>query len=162
MGNRVAAIGLAGLLATSGVLAASGAEAGLGCREDTVWLRGEFGKARFTVDLADDAEERARGLMFVEKMPASRGMLFAYGDEGPRGFWMKNTLIPLDMIFADASGTVVSVHANAKPHDTTTIWSGAPAKYVLEINGGMASMLGITPGVELRHPVIEEAAWACE
>lgn len=131
------------------------------CREDTLHLRGPFGKARFSIDVADDAQERAKGLMHVEKMPASYGMLFVYPSPQRVAFWMKNTLLPLDMIFADASGVVQHVHANAVPGDLTSIPGGDDIQYVLEINGGMAGMLGIRPGAELRHPSITDAAWPC-
>ncbi len=154
MGSRAVALML--VLAAAGPLEAAGA-----CRDDTVWLRGPFGEARFSVDLADSPQERSRGLMFVERMPASRGMLFVYPDARPVAFWMKNTLIPLDMIFADGQGVVVRVHENAVPGDLTSIPSGAPAQFVLEINGGLARQLGIAPGAELRHPAIEGAAWPC-
>ena len=107
------------------------------------------------------AAERAQGLMNVEKMPAAAGMLFVYDRERPVSFWMKNTLIPLDMIFADAEGRVVAIHENAIPHDETPIPSGAPSQYVLEINGGLASTLGIEVGSEMKHPAIEAAAWPC-
>ena len=162
MGSRAAALTLG--LALAAALPAPPARAeDAACRDDTVWLRGDFGKARFTVDIADDAAERAQGLMFVESMPSSRGMLFVYPDERPGvAFWMKNTLIPLDIVFADAAGRVVRVHENAIPGDETSLPAGAPVQYVLEINGGLAARLGIGPGAEMRHPAIAGAAWPCE
>lgn len=132
------------------------------CREDTLWLRGDWGSARFRVSVADDAQERAQGLMNVQQMPSSTGMLFAYQREQPVAFWMKNTFLPLDMIFADASGTVVHVHPDAVPHDETPIPSGQPAQYVLEINAGLSAQLGIAPGSLIQHPAIETPAWPCE
>jgi uncharacterized membrane protein (UPF0127 family) len=78
-------------------------------------------------------------------------------------FWMKNTLIPLDMIFADAAGRVTRVHAMAVPGDETPVEGGAGVQFVLEINGGLAERLGIAPGAELRHPAIGDgAAWPCD
>ncbi|PLL13686.1 hypothetical protein C0V75_06235 [Tabrizicola sp. TH137] len=120
--------------------------------------------ARFTVDVADDGAERAQGLMFRESMPASAGMLFVYEAPQRASFWMKNTLIPLDMIFADETGRVTRVHENAVPHDTTPIDGGDAVRFVLEINGGLAARMGIAAGAELRHPAIpqETAAWPCE
>ncbi|WP_425075036.1 DUF192 domain-containing protein [Sagittula sp. S175] len=132
------------------------------CADNTLNLRGDFGQARFTVDLAVTPEERNKGLMFVEKMPTSKGMLFVYERPQQVAFWMKNTLIPLDMIFADARGVVQNVHSNAIPGDLTAIPGEGMIQYVLEINGGLAAMLHITPGTELRHPLIEEGAWPCE
>ncbi|MEM9971252.1 MAG: DUF192 domain-containing protein [Pseudomonadota bacterium] len=135
------------------------------CADDTVELRGDFGAARFTVEVADDAQERSLGLMNRETMPTGAGMLFVYPAPQRAGFWMKNTLIPLDMIFADETGTVTKVHENAIPLDETLIDGGAGVKFVLEINGGLAGAMGIAEGTEMRHPAIEEtgvAAWPCE
>jgi hypothetical protein len=133
------------------------------CRSDQVQLRGDWGQARFTVELADDAAERAQGLMHRTSMPQAAGMLFVYPETRTVGFWMKNTLIPLDMIFLDATGTVARVHSNAIPGDLTPIMGGGDIKAVLEINGGLAQRLGVVPGTQLRHPafVAERAAWQC-
>ncbi|ETX27319.1 DUF192 domain-containing protein [Roseivivax isoporae] len=158
MGNRRHAQALAAaLMIAPGV-------AGAACAPDALSLRGDFGTARFAVDVADTPEERARGLMFVEEMPRFTGMLFVYERPQPVSFWMKNTLIPLDIIFADASGTVQRVHPDAVPGDLTAIPGGDGIQYVLEVNGGMSESLGIAPGVELQHPAIpgEAAAWPCE
>lgn len=134
------------------------------CAVDTVDVRGPAGQQRFTVEVADDGAERAQGLMFRESMPMSAGMLFVYDEPGTVSFWMKNTLIPLDMIFADARGVVTRVHANAVPGDTTAIAGGDAVQFTLEINGGLAARMGIVEGAELRHPAIaqETAAWPCE
>ncbi|WGW02924.1 DUF192 domain-containing protein [Tropicibacter oceani] len=158
MGSRLGALTLAWGLA----LGATPGFAAVLCDDGAVWLRGDFGKVRFGVDVADDAAERARGLMFVEDMPSSRGMLFVYPSAQPVAFWMKNTLIGLDMIFADETGVVQKVHANAIPGDLTAIEGGGDIRYVLEINGGLAAQMGIQPGAQLRHPAIEGAAWPCE
>ena len=156
MGSRIAAVTLcAALVAGAGVAAQT-------CRDDTVWLRGEFGSARFSVDIADDPAERSQGLMFVDDMPRSHGMLFVYPDARPVAFWMKNTLIPLDIIFADAQGRVIRVHENAVPHDETALPGGGDVQYVLEINGGLAARMGIAAGTEMRHPAIRDAAWPCD
>jgi uncharacterized membrane protein (UPF0127 family) len=134
------------------------------CAPGRVDLRWEGGRESFVIEVADDAEERAQGLMFREEMPLNAGMLFVYDAPRRVGFWMKNTLIPLDMVFADATGTVTRVHANAVPGDLTPIDGGDGVQYVLEINGGLAGKLGITPGAVLRHPAIpaDSAAWPCE
>lgn len=133
------------------------------CSDDVVYLRGDWGSARFSVDVADTPELRSRGLMFVEEMPSMHGMLFVYERAETVSFWMKNTLIPLDMIFANAAGVVQRVHENAVPGDLTSIPGGADIQFVLEINGGMADRLGIDEGTEMRHPAIadDSAAWAC-
>lgn len=133
------------------------------CRPDLVQLRGDWGQARFSVELADDQAGRAQGLMHRESMPQASGMLFVYENSRTVGFWMKDTLIPLDMIFLDATGTVVRVHSNAIPGDLTPIMGGNDIKAVLEINGGLANRLGIAAGSQLRHPSFtqERAAWKC-
>ena len=121
----------------------------------TLDVTGDFGTARFSVEVADEPDERAKGLMFVEALGPREGMLFVYEAERPGiAFWMRNTLIPLDMIFADADGVVISVHANAVPLDETPIPAGAPAQFVLEIPGGRAAALGIGAGDRLVHPAI--------
>jgi uncharacterized protein len=119
--------------------------------------------SRFTVEVADDDAERARGLMQRESMPTAAGMLFVYPRAGNVSFWMENTLIPLDMIFADSTGRVKRVHENAVPLDRTPIPGGAGIQYVLEINGGLARRMGIAEGAMLRHPAIDQtvAAFPC-
>ncbi|MDU8942165.1 DUF192 domain-containing protein [Ovoidimarina sediminis] len=149
------------------VLAAANLAAGIAnaaCVPDVVEVRGDWGKARFTVDIADDPQERARGLMHVPEMAQSRGMLFLYDAPHHATFWMKNTLIPLDMIFIGEDGVVTHVHENAIPHDETVIDGGEGVVAVLEINGGLSSRFGIEPGDALRHPGIDQnlAAWPCE
>jgi hypothetical protein len=145
-----------------GLLAASAASAA--CTDTAVDLRGDWGTARFTVEVADDPAERAQGLMNRPTMPASAGMLFLYDAPQRATFWMKNTLIPLDMIFLDDTGTVTRIHENAVPLDETTIDGGEGVVAVLEVNGGLAAAIGITEGSQLRHPGLDQsrAAWPCE
>ncbi|CUH54389.1 DUF192 domain-containing protein [Shimia marina] len=133
------------------------------CREDTLWLKGDWGQARFTVEVADTRSARAEGLMHRSAMPASAGMIFVYDRTGPVSFWMRNTLIPLDMLFADEHGVIQRIHHEAIPLDETPIPGGEAIRYVLEINGGMAKSLGITEGSAMRHPSFlqEIANWPC-
>ncbi|MRU14021.1 DUF192 domain-containing protein [Roseovarius sp. A21] len=133
------------------------------CREDRAILRGDWGQAQFTIEVADDNAERSKGLMNRESMPKSAGMLFVYPRPKTVGFWMKNTLIPLDMIFMDRTGTVQHIHHQAQPGDLRPKFGGDNIQYVLEINGGLAEQMGIAPGTQLRHPTIPEdrAAWPC-
>lgn len=130
------------------------------CRDDRVTVRGDWGQANFTVDVADDPTERGRGLMFVEQMPTMGGMLFVYDSPQRATFWMRNTLIELDMLFAAPDGTVINLHENAIPMDETTIEGGDGVLFVLEINGGMSARLGIEVGDILQHPAIVENAVA--
>jgi uncharacterized membrane protein (UPF0127 family) len=105
----------------------------------------------FTVELALTPQQRAQGLMFREDMAPDAGMLFLFDREALRSFWMKNTLIPLDLIFIDSQGVIVSIAHDAIPHDETPIPSGLPAVGVLELNGGIAAALSIHPGDRVIH-----------
>ena len=101
---------------------------------------------KFDVELATTPDQRAQGLMFRKSLGANAGMLFLYPDEEPVAFWMKNTLIPLDMLFIKADGTIAHIAHSAVPLDETPIPSTAPVKAVLEVNGGTANALGIKEG----------------
>ncbi|MGB5871252.1 MAG: DUF192 domain-containing protein [Albidovulum sp.] len=127
-------------------------------------LRWQEGGARFSVEIADDSAERAQGLMFRDSMRASAGMLFVYDRPQKLSFWMRNTLIPLDIIFISAEGVVTHIHPMAVPKDETPIDGGGEAQFVLEINGGLAAGLGLEEGAVLRHPAIDEKAakWPCD
>ena len=90
-------------------------------------------------------------------MPKDFGMMFIFNDEQERGFWMKNTLIPLDMIFIKKNGLIHHVHANAQPHDLTSVKSNGPVIAVFEINGGMAEKLNIKAGDMINHPFFNQS-----
>jgi uncharacterized membrane protein (UPF0127 family) len=144
-------------------LAPAPALAEAACASGRIDLRWPGGAESFAVEVADEPAERSRGLMFREALDPAAGMLFVYESPRRASFWMKNTLIPLDMIFADVTGRVTRVHADAVPGDTTPIDGGDGVAFVLEINGGLAARLGIVPGAELRHPAIgTAAAWPCD
>jgi uncharacterized membrane protein (UPF0127 family) len=140
-----------------------GSAAHAGCTADTVQLRGPSGVQQFRVEVADTDAEREQGLMFRATMASSAGMLFAFDPPKHAVFWMKNTLIPLDMIFADKAGRVTRVHSNAIPQDLTPIDGGDGVAFVLEINGGLAARMGIAEGTALRSPLVAQpsAAWPC-
>ncbi|MEM9248641.1 MAG: DUF192 domain-containing protein [Pseudomonadota bacterium] len=133
------------------------------CNAAHVDLRGDWGQARFSVEVVDTPETRAQGLMFRESMAQSAGMLFVYQSAQAPTFWMRNTLIPLDMVFARPDGVVQHVHPEAVPLDEETHISGGEGiLVVLEINGGVAARFGIAPGTEMRHPAFgADAAWPC-
>ena len=103
--------------------------------------RGE--ELEFDIYLATDFEQQRRGLMFVREMPARTGMLFVYERDEIRSMWMKNTYIPLDMVFARADGTVINVVSDTVPQTLHSHRSTEPARYVLELNAGTARRLGI-------------------
>ena len=102
----------------------------------------------FNLELAKTDEEKAKGLMFREYLPKRSGMLFIFEDTAPRSFWMKNTLIPLDMIFLDESMTVVEIKQKVPPckADPCPSYPSKPAKYVLEINAGIVEKNNINVG----------------
>lgn len=107
----------------------------------------------FRVEVMRTDAERAKGLMFRQSMPADQGMLFDFKLDSPVSMWMKNTYIPLDMLFVTADGTVSRIERMTEPHSEKTIPSGGPVRAVLELNGGAADKAGIKPGDRLRHPM---------
>lgn len=101
---------------------------------------------RFRVEVAVTNEEQARGLMFRTEMGADEGMIFPKEPAEMRSFWMRNTVIPLDMIFIGPDRRIVNIIANAEPYSLDSRPSAAPVIAVLELNGGRAAQLGIEPG----------------
>ena len=111
-----------------------------------------LGGKRFTVEIADTQEKHALGLMFRDSMPADAGMLFIFPNEAPRSFWMRNTRIPLDIIYFNKNLELVSVSADTPPckvRQCPGYPSAGPAMYVLELNAGMVADLGVGPGARL-------------
>ncbi|NOD33964.1 MULTISPECIES: DUF192 domain-containing protein [unclassified Ruegeria] len=133
------------------------------CRADQVSLRNDAATVRFDIELAVTPQERSRGLMFRESLPNRSGMLFVFDPPQPVAFWMKNTLIPLDMIFVDRTGTVTRVHEGAIPGDLTPIEGGDSVFAVLEINAGLSARYSITPGTQMQHEIFSQgpAIWPC-
>jgi uncharacterized membrane protein (UPF0127 family) len=113
----------------------------------------ELAGHRYTVEIAADDASRTRGLMDRTEMAPDHGMLFVFEDDAPRAFWMKNTKIPLDMLFFDADRRLVSVQHDVPPCTADPCpgySSGAPARYVLELNAGQARTRGVAPGDALQ------------
>lgn len=140
------------------------------CHPDRLLVRLDDERAlAFKVELADTVESRAQGLMFRTSLGAGHGMLFIYESPQRVSFWMRNTLIPLDMIFIDRAGVIRHIHQNARPLDETSIPGAAvgdpsPERLmVLEIAGGEAARLGLVPGQPVAHPALDgqEEAWPC-
>jgi uncharacterized membrane protein (UPF0127 family) len=122
-------------------------------------IHGQDGRVhRFQVEVADTDERRAWGLMHRDAMPPDHGMIFDFKRDQPVAMWMRNTRIPLDMLFIDREGRVVKIHARAVPFDETSIHSDVPVRGVLELNGGTAARLGLKPGDVVRHPVFRTGA----
>lgn len=110
----------------------------------------------FEVEVVRTPEQLATGLMFRRELPERRGMLFDFKDDQPIYMWMKNTFIPLDMLFIRSDGTIARIAANTTPFSTQTIPSGEPARAVLEIAGGSAQRLGIAAGDQVAYPIFRK------
>lgn len=109
---------------------------------------------RVDAELAIDDKKQQLGMMFRNRMDEQDGMLFVFPDAQMRYFWMKNTLLPLDILFIGPDARVVSIHENAVPHDETLISSKKPASAALELKGGMAKMWGIKEGAIINTPIL--------
>ena len=107
----------------------------------------------FNVELALTDDQRARGLMFRKELPEGQGMLFDFKQDQDVSMWMRNTLIPLDMLFINADGSIRRIAENTEPLSERTIPSGGPVRGVLEVIGGTAKKLGIAAGDKVAHPV---------
>ena len=115
------------------------------------------GPVSIVIEVAETEKEREVGLMNRNSMPADQGMLFDFKQTRLVTMWMKNTYIPLDMVFMDEAGTVTHIAANAQPLSLDIISSRGPVRYVLELNGGAAARYGLKPGDRLEHPMIPAA-----
>lgn len=122
---------------------------------ETVTVEGKNGARTFTVEIADDDDSRRTGLMFRRSMAEDHGMLFLFEEEAPRSFWMRNTYIPLDIIYINAEGSIVSIAEMAEPLSDRSLPSAGPAAAVLEINGGLSRTLGLGPGDKVTHPFFD-------
>ena len=127
------------LAASAGVPARAG-------ERDSLEIVTSTGRHAFQVEIADNDATRERGLMDRRFMAADHGMLFEFDREAPVSFWMKNTYIPLDMLFIRGDGRIARIAENTEPLSERNIPSGAPVRAVLEVIGGTAKKLGIAPG----------------
>lgn len=107
--------------------------------------KGQFTR-RLEIEIADDEEQRATGLMFRNKMDEDQGMFFIFDSEAPQAFWMRNTILPLDIIYVNSKMEIVTIIKNAKPYDDTSLPSTKPAQYVVEVNAGYCDKYGIKEG----------------
>lgn len=119
---------------------------------DTLVLKTESGEHSYTVEIADTDRERATGLMFRRSLPEKSGMIFLYDPPQRVGMWMRNTYIPLDMVFITAEGTVRRIEADTEPFSTDLIGSGGEVAAVLELNAGQAAKIGVKPGDRVIFP----------
>ena len=111
----------------------------------------QVGSRLFTLEIADDHAERQKGLMYRNELPPGTGMIFVFPDERERGFWMKNTYIPLEIVYIDAAGKIVSIK-RMEPHDQRNTSSDFPAKYAIELNIGDTASAGLSVGQVLVIP----------
>ena len=134
------------------------------CQEDVVSIQGDFGVVDFNVEIAITSIKRTQGLMGRKKLDAQSGMLFLYERPHKISFWMKNTLIPLDIIFLSMSGEISHIEHNAKPFSMKRISGGPDTIAVLEINGQSANREGIKIGDLVRHPFFLpfDVKWSCK
>src|SRR5262245_24789484 len=145
--SRWIAFVLAGLFA-AGVLALA-RPAG----QQTVEIASKTGVHVFTVEIADNDADRAKGLMYRKELPQGQGMLFDFHREQEVSFWMQNTYIPLDMVFIRGDGRILRIAENTEPLSTRLIPSGGPVRAVLEVIGGTTRKLGIAPGDRVASPI---------
>jgi uncharacterized membrane protein (UPF0127 family) len=123
----------------------------------TVVIDSDHGPVTFKVEIASDSASQERGLMYRTKMAADAGMLFDFHRSQYENFWMKNTVLPLDIIFIRQNGTISSIAAKAIPYSETTIPSAEAVRAVLEINGGRAAALGIEPDQRVHNAIFGNA-----
>lgn len=157
----VAAISFAALVgwilaasAQSGTQSAPVSDAAL----SEVTIETAAGPKTWSIELADTPEETARGLMFRKTMEKQHGMLFQFGQTRMVDMWMKNTFIPLDMVFFDANGRISHIHKGAVPQSLDIISSNVPARFVLEVNAGEADTFGLQIGQKASHPWFAKTA----
>ena len=119
---------------------------------ETITIDTKAGPHSFSMEVASDDESREKGLMFRKEMAPDAGMLFDFHTPQLVSFWVENTILPLDMLFVRADGTIARIKANATPYSRENIPSGEPVQLVIELNAGRAAALGITEGGKVHAP----------
>ncbi len=133
------------------------AEDSLLMKMEPLTIATEGDASMFTVEIADTEETRTRGLMFRQRLPQDRGMLFDFGQPRPVGMWMKNTYIPLDMFFIRSDGTIAYVAENTVPQSLDVVGVNEPVRAVLELAAGSSKRLGISAGDTVYHRLFKTA-----
>jgi uncharacterized protein len=154
-GIVVAMLGVSGISLTTNLARERKKEAVVQERLEKLQIVSGSNTHHFQIEVMRTNEERAKGLMFRQFMPQDRGMLFDFKEEQLITMWMRNTYIPLDMLFIKADGSIHRIHERAQPLDETTISSSGNVRYVLEINGGVASKLGLKAGDNVKYTVLK-------
>jgi uncharacterized membrane protein (UPF0127 family) len=121
-------------------------------------IEGAGGRHKFRVEIATSPAQLQQGLMFRQQLAPDAGMLFDFQHSGRVSMWMKNTLIPLDMLFIDADGRIINIAERTVPYSLDPVAAAAPARAVLELNGGTATRLGIRPGDRVLFPIFGNAS----
>jgi uncharacterized membrane protein (UPF0127 family) len=143
---------LIGLYLLLSILAAQASEPVL---EQLIITTAEGNAVAYQIEVARTASQMQRGLMFRDTMAEDHGMLFIYEPERPARMWMKNTILPLDMLFIDSEGVIINIAANTTPFSLDTIESGGPVRAVLELNAGQAAKQRMAVGDRVTHPLFE-------
>jgi uncharacterized membrane protein (UPF0127 family) len=139
-------------MVAAAVVAGPGGTLAAGFKVESMVIESTSGPHSFQTEVADTDPARARGLMFRRHLAADHAMLFVWNAPIEAAMWMKNTYIPLDMLFVAGDGRVVYIATNTKPESLDVITAGRPVKAVIEVAGGTAARLGIKPGDRVRHP----------
>jgi uncharacterized protein len=129
------------------------APASIAFEESSLTIDAEHDSFEFQVELAVSPEQRSQGLMFRESLEEDRGMLFDFGRPQVASMWMRNTYVPLDMLFIDSDGRITQIAENTQPLSDTVVASREPVRAVLELKGGVSAKLGIEPGDRVIHPM---------
>ncbi|MGG6893588.1 DUF192 domain-containing protein [Rhizobium sp. BR 315] len=155
MKSAILALFLVGAAVSSSFAAQTAAQQSMAFDSEPLSIASPKGQAhKFTVELALTPPQLEFGLMYRDKMPADHGMLFDFGTSRPVMMWMKNTELPLDMLFLDQKGVVTHIQENAVPFSETIINSGGPVAYVIELNGGVVKKLGLAAGDKVTSATI--------
>ncbi len=147
--------GFLALLAVAWLGLAGHGQAETRLRVERLEIVASTGPVAFQVEIADNDASREQGLMFRKSLGPDKGMLFDFKRPQETAFWMKNTLIPLDILYIAADGRIVSIARNAVPYSEVPIPSGGVVLGVLEIAGGRAAQLGIYPGDRVKHRIFK-------
>ena len=132
------------------------APASITFEESSLTIDAAHDSFEFQVEMAVSPEQRSRGLMFRESLDEDRGMLFDFGRPQVASMWMRNTYVPLDMLFIDAEGKITQIAADTQPLSDAVIASREPVRAVLELRGGVSAKLGIEPGHRVIHPLFSD------
>jgi len=123
--------------------------------QQTLEIASKTGVHVFSVEIAENDADRAKGLMYRKELPEGKGMLFDFKREQSVSFWMQNTYISLDMLFIRGDGTILRIAENTEPLSTRMVPSGGPVLAVLEVIAGTSRKLGIAPGDRVAHPIFK-------